>query len=226
VRGFTQAVLEDYAPCLDDVAVDYLERVVRATQRMDQLVNDLLMLARLTGAELRVEPVDLSRMASAIASELQRNHAGRAVDFRIAPAVEATGDARLLRIAMENLLQNAWKFTGRSDRPCIEFGTENVAGVRTFFVRDNGAGFDMRHADKLFAVFQRLHSASDFPGTGIGLATVHRIVRRHHGRIWADAAVNRGATFYFTLGASQAAARPAKAASTGSLHRAGASDGP
>jgi len=148
---------------------------------------------------MRTEAVDLSVMARDIAAELQRTTPERQVEFAIAQGLEARGDARLLRVALENLLGNSWKYTAKQPKPKIEFGSIEENGGRAFLVRDNGAGFDMQYADKLFGVFQRLHSVSEFEGTGVGLATVRRIIVRHGGRIWAEGAVDQGATFYFTL---------------------------
>src|SRR2546427_257563 len=167
--------------------------------RIESQDDDLLKLARVTRAEMRTEVVDLSGMARDIVAELQRATPERHVEFAIAPGLQARGDPRLLRVALDNLLRNGWKYTAKQPRPQIEFASTNVNGERAFVVRDNGAGFDMKYADKLFGVFQRLHSAAEFEGTGVGLATVRRIITRHGGRIWAEGAVDRGATFYFTL---------------------------
>jgi len=190
IDGFSHVLLEDYAAQLDQAGRDSLQRVRAASQRMATLIDDLLKLARVTRAEMRTEVVDLSGMARDIVAELQRATPER---------LEARGDPRLLRVALDNLLRNGWKYTAKQPRPQIEFASTNVNGERAFVVRDNGAGFDMKYADKLFGVFQRLHSAAEFEGTGVGLATVRRIITRHGGRIWAEGAVDRGATFYFTL---------------------------
>jgi len=199
IDGFSHVLLEDYAAQLDQAGRDSLQRVRAASQRMATLIDDLLKLARVTRAEMRTEVVDLSGMARDIVAELQRATPERHVEFAIAPGLEARGDPRLLRVALDNLLRNGWKYTAKQPRPQIEFASTNVNGERAFVVRDNGAGFDMKYADKLFGVFQRLHSAAEFEGTGVGLATVRRIITRHGGRIWAEGAVDRGATFYFTL---------------------------
>ncbi|HEU5260215.1 MAG TPA: ATP-binding protein [Gemmatimonadales bacterium] len=199
IDGFSQVLLEDSAAQLDDGGRAALHRVRAATQRMGTLIDDLLKLARVTRAEMRTEVVDLSGMARDIADELQRTTSTRQVEFAIAPGLKARGDPRLLRVALENLLRNGWKYTAKQPRPRVEFGSIDVNGERPFMVRDNGAGFDMKYADKLFGVFQRLHSAAEFEGTGVGLATVRRIITRHGGRIWAEGAVDQGATFYFTL---------------------------
>src|SRR5204862_310837 len=170
-----------------------------ASQRMGTLIDDLLKLARVTRAEIRTEDVDLSGMARDIVADLQRSTPERQVEFEIAPGLKARGDTRLLRVALDNLLRNSWKYTAKQPQPRVQFASVEANGGRAFMVRDNGAGFDMKYADKLFGVFQRLHSAADFEGTGIGLATVRRIITRHGGRIWAEGAVDQGATFYFTL---------------------------
>jgi signal transduction histidine kinase len=199
IDGFSQVLLEDYGGQLDEAGRDSLQRVRAASQRMATLIDDLLKLARVTRSEMRTEVVDLSRIAQDIATELHRSTPEREVEFAIAQGLEARGDPRLLRVALENLLRNSWKYTAKQPRPRVEFGSADGNGERVFMVRDNGAGFDMQYADKLFGVFQRLHSAAEFEGTGVGLATVRRIITRHGGRIWAESAVDRGATFYFTL---------------------------
>jgi signal transduction histidine kinase len=199
IDGFSQILLEDYAGKLDEAGCESLQRVRAASQRMGTLIDDLLKLARVTRAEIRTEVVDLSGMARDIAADLQRATPERQVEFAIAPGLTARGDARLLRVALDNLLRNSWKYTAKQPAPRVEFRSADANGGQAFMVRDNGAGFDMKYADKLFGVFQRLHSAADFEGTGIGLATVRRIINRHGGRIWAEGAVDQGATFYFTL---------------------------
>ncbi len=199
IDGFSQILLEDYSEKLDEAGRESLQRVRAASQRMGTLIDDLLKLARVTRAEIRTEDVDLSGMAREIVADLQRTTPERQVEFEIAPGLKARGDTRLLRVALDNLLRNSWKYTAKQPAPRVEFRSADANGGRTFMVRDNGAGFDMKYADKLFGVFQRLHSAADFEGTGIGLATVRRIINRHGGRIWAEGAVDQGATFYFTL---------------------------
>ncbi len=199
IDGFSQVVLEDYAPQLGDAGRDALQRVRAASQRMATLIDDLLKLARVTRAEMRTERVDLSGIAQEIVLDIQRATPDREVEFAIAPGLEAQGDSRLLRVVLDNLLRNGWKYSARRPKPRVEFTAVDQNGDRVFVIRDNGAGFDMRYADKLFGVFQRLHSASEFEGTGVGLATVRRIVNRHGGRIWAEGVVDEGATFYFTL---------------------------
>jgi signal transduction histidine kinase len=199
IDGFSQVLLEDYATQLGDAGRDSLQRVRAASQRMATLIDDLLKLARVTRAEMRTEQVDLSGMAREVVAEIQRTAADHQVEFVIAPGLEAKGDARLLRVVLDNLLRNGWKYTGKRPQPRVEFTTVNENGGRVFLIKDNGAGFDMQYADKLFGVFQRLHSAAEFEGTGVGLATVRRIINRHGGRIWAEGAVDQGASFYFTL---------------------------
>ncbi|NNN06533.1 MAG: PAS domain-containing protein [Elusimicrobia bacterium] len=184
---------------LDEEVKAYLQRSISASRRMAALIDDLLELARLTRKEMGREPIDLSTDARAIADELKSEQPARRVEFKIADDLRAKGDAALVRIALRNLLDNAWKFTGQTAQAIIELGRILKDGKNIFFVRDNGAGFDMAYANKLFGVFQRLHDEKDFPGTGVGLVTVQQIVQRHGGKIWAEAEVNRGATFYFTL---------------------------
>ncbi len=195
--GFSQAVLEDYGDKLDAAGKDYLDRIRAASQRMGELIDALLQLSRVSRADLEMQPVDISAIAREVAAELQLGKNGRTIHFSIADDIRAWGDARLLRVVLENLMGNAWKFTSANADAAIEVGRQDGA---TFFVRDNGAGFDMQYAHKLFGAFQRLHGDSQFKGSGIGLATVQRIVRRHGGRIWAEGAVNGGATFYVRLG--------------------------
>jgi len=199
IDGFSQALLEDYADQMDDQGRSDLQRVRAATQRMAQLIDDLLNLSRITRSEMRRQTVDLSALARSTAAQLQGAQPERQVEFHIADGVVAHGDERLLQIVLENLLGNAWKFTGKQPHATIEFNVMTHDGKPAYFVRDDGAGFDMAYAGKLFGAFQRLHGATEFEGTGIGLATVQRIVRRHGGRIWAESQVGRGATFYFTL---------------------------
>ncbi len=199
IDGWSQALLEDYANILDGQAKTYLDRVRSETRRMSQLIDDLLQLSRLTSTEMVLEKVSLSDMAGKIAAQLQEEQPGRLVKFVIQPEINANGDTRLLEIALSNLLGNAFKFTGKTPQAHIEFGQAEIEGQKAFFVRDNGVGFDMALAKNLFGAFQRMHRVSEFPGTGIGLSTVQRIVHRHGGRIWADSAINQGATFYFTI---------------------------
>ena len=199
IDGFSQALLEDYAATLDQQGREFLQRIRVNSQRMAQLIDDLLNLSRMTRCDIQRGPVDMSAIAFAIASELQRTSPDRQAEWFIAPSVIANGDARLLRVVLENLLGNAWKFTSKQERAAIEVGVMPHERTTAFYVRDNGAGFDMAYAGKLFGAFQRVHEATEFEGTGIGLATVQRIIHRHGGRVWAESAVDRGATFYFTL---------------------------
>jgi signal transduction histidine kinase len=201
IDGFSRALLEEYpGKLLDEQGSHFLNRVRVNTQRMSELIDDLLNLSRINRAELVKRKVDVSAIAQKVAGDLRSRDESRHVDLRIGPGLEADADAHLLRIVFENLLGNAWKFTARTQEPWIEVGRLLNGADAPFFVRDNGAGFDMQYAGKLFGVFQRLHSDKEFEGTGVGLATVQRIVARHGGRIWAEGAVGRGAVFYFTLG--------------------------
>jgi signal transduction histidine kinase len=199
IDGFSQAVLEDNAEKLDEQSIADLQRVRAGAKRMGALIDDLLNLSRTARQEMSREKVDLSRMAEDIAAQLTLSAPERKIEFNISPGLVIVGDRGLMHVALENLLSNAWKFTSKSERATIELGAEQKNGRRTFYVRDNGAGFDMKYATKLFGAFQRMHDNAAFPGTGIGLATVQRIIRRHGGRIWAEAAVDQGATFYFEL---------------------------
>lgn len=201
IDGFSQALLESScSEQLDEKGKHYLHRVRAATQRMAQLIDDLLNLSRVTRTQMQCQSVDLTALVQAIATELQQTQPKRQVEMILATELVVQGDARLLRVMLENLLNNAWKFTLNQVYPRIEFGTTSHHDSEVaYFVRDNGAGFDMAYADKLFGAFQRLHTTDEFPGTGVGLATVQRIIHRHGGRVWAEAAVNQGATFYFTL---------------------------
>ncbi|TAK09282.1 MAG: PAS domain S-box protein, partial [Candidatus Manganitrophaceae bacterium] len=200
ISGFSRVLLLRYADRLDPEGKDFLQRVDAASRRMGELIEDLLNLSRITRSEMHQKPVDLSSLAKTIAEELQHSEPERKVTFLIQDDLKASADPRLLRIALENLLGNAWKFTLNRPSAMIEFGRIEQEGKQVYFVRDNGAGFDMAYADKLFTPFQRLHSLSEFPGTGIGLATVQRIIHRHGGKVWAEGEVEKGAAFYFTLG--------------------------
>jgi PAS domain S-box-containing protein len=203
IDGFSRALLEDYSACLDEPGKDYLLRVRAATLRMGQLIEDMLKLSRTMRHEMIRQPVDLSALAHSVIEELREQEPQRSVATVIAPEVQVAGDPHLLRVALTNLFGNAWKFTAKQPDARIEFG--RVAGQVPIvcFVRDNGAGFDMAYADKLFKAFQRLHTSSEFKGSGIGLATVKRIVERHGGRVWAEGQVGKGAVFYFTLEAKE-----------------------
>ncbi|MEW9897773.1 ATP-binding protein [Chitinivorax sp. PXF-14] len=199
VDGFGQALLEDFGEKLDEQGRDYIQRMRRATQRMGELIDTLLNLARLARSEMHLEMLSLSLLAQSVVEELQANEPERKVEVVIAPEVYVHADGKLLRSALYNLLSNAWKFTGKSEQPRIEFGCVNNASRRVYFVRDNGVGFDMALAGKLFGAFQRLHTVQEFEGIGVGLATAQRIIHRHRGEIWAEAEPGKGATFYFTL---------------------------
>ncbi len=199
IKGFSKALLEDYAAKLDEQGKDYLERVCANTLRMEQLIEDLLKLSQVSRHNLERASVDLSALAQSITANLQQRQPGRVATFVIADGLQASGDPHLLRDLLENLLGNAWKYTSKHAAARIELGVTVQEGERVYFVRDDGAGFDMTYADKLFVPFQRLHGPAEFEGTGIGLATVYRIVRRHGGRVWAEGAPEQGATFYFTL---------------------------
>jgi len=199
IDGFSQALEEDYARMLDANARNYLARIRAGTHRMGMLIDDLLNLARVTRAEMHRETIDLTKMASDIARDLQSAEPNRDITLKIAEGLTAHGDHRLVRVALQNLLGNAWKFTAKRADASIEFSTLGSNGNRAYFVRDNGAGFDQAYATRLFGAFQRLHSMEEFPGTGIGLATVQRIIHRHGGKVWAEGSVNQGATVYFTL---------------------------
>jgi signal transduction histidine kinase len=199
IDGFSQALLEDCKEQLDDTAKSYLHRVREAAQHMGRLIDDMLKLSRVTRSKFNCEPVNLSNMIEAVSDRLQSNGAHRTVDMIIEKEVFVNGDPDLILIAIENLMENAWKFTAGKAQPRVEFGTMVTEGATACFIRDNGAGFDMAYVDKLFSAFERLHSSSEFAGTGIGLATVQRIVNRHGGRVWAEAEVEKGATFFFIL---------------------------
>jgi light-regulated signal transduction histidine kinase (bacteriophytochrome) len=203
IDGFSLALLEDFSDKLNDEGRDYIARVRSGVQRMGTLIDALLQLSRVTRSELQADAADLSQLATLVFHELEASDRGRSVTFEAEPHVLVHGDPRLLRIALENLIGNAWKFTSKTEHARIEFGTRpatgDEAGDTVYFIRDNGAGFDMNYVDRLFTAFQRLHGDRDFKGSGIGLATVSRIIRRHHGMIGATGEPGRGATFYFTL---------------------------
>ncbi|ACH40143.1 sensor histidine kinase [Citrifermentans bemidjiense Bem] len=199
ICGFTRALQEQYAGRLDLEGMDYLERIFKSSQHMNDLIEALLQLSQLSYLNLKREVVDLSELVSETANDLKQSAPDRKADFIIQPRIRTFGDANLLEIAIKNLLRNAWKFTQMREVACIEFGAREVAADKTCFVKDNGIGFDMANADKMFHAFQRLHPSSEFPGNGIGLTTVQRIINRHGGRIWAEGEVDKGAIFYFTL---------------------------
>jgi light-regulated signal transduction histidine kinase (bacteriophytochrome) len=203
INGFSQAIIEDEAGQLSEDGQRSFQRIVAAAHNMGELIDGLLALSRVARAEIRRETVNMSALAESVTAELRRTQPDRQVTVEIAPGLVAQGDARLLRVVLANLLGNAWKFTSRKTSPRIEFGVVSPPeGAPVYFVGDDGAGFDQAYAGKLFGAFQRMHAASDYEGTGIGLATVQRIIQRHGGRVWAEGVVNAGAKFYFTLGAS------------------------
>jgi PAS domain S-box-containing protein len=199
IDGFSQALLEDYGDQIPDEGRNYLDRVRAAAQRMALLIDDLLALSRVTRTPVARKPVDLSILAERILAELRLEQPDRIVSLSVTPNLVVNGDENLLQIALHNLLANAWKFTSKRQSARIEFGMQEGDDGRVYYVRDNGSGFDMNYVDKLFGAFQRLHSTDDFPGTGIGLATVQRILHKHGGKVWAVGEVDQGATFYFVL---------------------------
>ncbi len=197
ILGFSEVLLERYTANLDPHGQEFLRRACESSQQMDRLIDSLLKLSRLGRAELQKQKIDLSRLARTITEDLSQSEPQRHVTTIVAPGLEVFADERLLRAVLENLLRNAWKFTATRSEPIVELGFDPSKSA--YFVRDNGVGFDMAYAGKLFGVFQRLHSATEFPGTGVGLATVQRIINRHGGKVWAEAALGQGATFYFSL---------------------------
>ncbi len=199
IDGYSRLLLDDFNAVLDDQGRVYLDNVRRATSQMGRLIDDLLKLSRVTRLEMHYELFDLTGKANELLAELRRQEPDRDVQVTIQPDMVAFGDASLLRLAIENLISNAWKFTSKNPRARIEVGEIKQDRQPVFFVRDNGVGFNMKYSHKLFVAFQRLHNAEDFEGTGVGLATVQKIINRHSGRIWAEAAVDQGATFFFTL---------------------------
>jgi signal transduction histidine kinase len=209
IDGFSLALQEDFSDNLNDTGRDYIARVRAGVQRMGTLIDALLQLSRVTRSEVQTDTVDLSQLATLVFNELAASDPARNVEFIAQPGVSAQGDPRLLRIALENLIGNAWKFTSKVPQPRIEFGSRASDGGTVYFIKDNGAGFDMQYVDRLFTAFQRLHGDRDFKGSGIGLATVSRILRRHHGSIRAESAPGVGATFSFTLASASAPVAPA-----------------
>jgi light-regulated signal transduction histidine kinase (bacteriophytochrome) len=203
IDGFSRVLMEDYAASLDAEGYDYLDRVRKAVQRMGHLIDDLLQLARVSRAEMHPASVDLTQLAPEIVAELRETAPTRKVEVSIAPGLSARGDPRLLQVVLANLIGNAWKYTGKTDNPRIELGAVRQNGEIVYYVRDNGVGFDVKYAGKLFGAFQRMHSEREFPGTGVGLATVARIIHRHGGRVWAESEPGKGATFFFTVARSK-----------------------
>lgn len=200
IDGFRRILVEDHAECLCGEAQRHLSRIGECAERMGALIDDLLRLARVARAEMHPREVDISAMARAIAGDLRRSHPERQVEWRVGEGIKAHGDANLLHIALANLLDNAWKYTRQREEAHIEVDAFARGGETVYYVRDDGAGFDPVHAEKLFQAFQRLHAAEDFEGSGVGLAIVERILARHGGRVWAEAEPESGATFYFTVG--------------------------
>ena len=202
IDGFSQLLLEDYGDKLDNNGKDYLSRVRKAAQHMAQLIDDILLLSRVSRYKLSISEINLSTMAMESITTLQELQPAREADVKIEPNITAKGDQRLLKIVLDNLLGNAWKYTGKCDKAIIEFGQRKENNKTVYYVKDNGVGFEMQYAEKMFGPFQRLHTLDEFPGTGIGLATVKRIIQHHNGEIWAEGKLGEGATFYFTLGSS------------------------
>lgn len=199
ICNFTRALQEQYGGRLDLEGMDYLERIFKSSQHMNGLIDALLQLSQLSYLNLKREVVDLSEIVAETANELKQSMPERRAEFAIQPRIRTFGDASLLEIAIKNLLRNAWKFTRMRESTRIEFGARDLAAGKACFVRDNGVGFDMTNAEKMFHAFQRLHNSTEYPGNGIGLTTVQRIITRHGGRVWAEGEVDKGATFYFTL---------------------------
>jgi light-regulated signal transduction histidine kinase (bacteriophytochrome) len=200
IVGYSQILLEEFGDAITGQGRHYLERMRTVGLHMGRMIDALLALSRLNRIELQRRPVNLSLMATQLLQDMRDAEPGRKVEVSIAPGLEARADSELAKLVLDNLLRNAWKFTSRQNSvACIEFGATTQDGEQVFYVRDNGAGFDMRYANKLFSAFERLHRPDEFGGTGVGLTIVHRIVRRHGGRVWAEAEEGKGATFYFTL---------------------------
>jgi light-regulated signal transduction histidine kinase (bacteriophytochrome) len=199
MSGFSQILQESAPPGLDDKSRHYLQRIHDASLRMSGLIEDLLNLSRIGRSELKARPISLSQIATEAAAAVRERHPTHEVQLEIAPGMEVSADPRLLRIALENLISNAWKYTARNSPAHVSIGVQAGESGPVYFVRDNGVGFDMKYVDKLFVPFQRLHPETEFPGNGIGLVTVQRIIARHGGRIWAEAKPDEGAAFYFTL---------------------------
>lgn len=199
IDGFSELVLRKYSECVDDTGQDYLQRIRNATQRMGQLIDDMLQLSRMTRVEMHPESLDLTAIAHEVKSELEKGDSGRDVEWQLAEGMRAEGDPGLIRLVLDNLLGNAWKYSSKVEQPRIVFERCEIEEGLCFVVRDNGAGFDMAYADKLFGTFQRLHGSDEFEGNGVGLSTVQRIIHRHGGRVWAEGELGNGASFYFSL---------------------------
>jgi light-regulated signal transduction histidine kinase (bacteriophytochrome) len=203
IDGFSQLLLKKYSGQLDDSGNNYLQRIRNASERMGHLIDDLLQLSKVSASKIETKPVDLSRLVHSILMELQETDRDRETELKIEDDVFIDADPRLFRIVLENLISNAWKFTCKKDNTIIHFGAKEQNGEQVVFIKDNGAGFNIKYAHKLFGAFQRLHSVTEFEGTGIGLATVLRIMNLHGGRIWADSNLGEGATFYFSVPSPQ-----------------------
>lgn len=199
ISGFSNALLEDHSAQLDPQGKDYLQRITNSSRQMGELIDDLLKLSRVSQHEINHEPVELSALVNICLKELQAREPDRQVETVITPGLVAEADTALMRIALENLLNNAWKFSAGEELSRIEFGNTTQEGNEVYFIRDNGVGFGMKHAEKIFTAFQRLHDAQKYPGTGIGLSIVSRIIKRHGGEIWVKGEAGKGACFYFTL---------------------------
>jgi light-regulated signal transduction histidine kinase (bacteriophytochrome) len=212
IHGFADIAKDECLAGNSAQAVERLDRVIKAADRMNLLIDAFISMARISRAELRIEKINLSRIAEEVLGFLRSANPARKVEAVIAPGLECHGDERLLRIALENLIGNAWKFTARKESARIEVGATQQDGAQVFFVRDNGAGFDRSLAHKLFRAFERLHHTSQFEGLGVGLSTVHRVIEKHAGRIWAEGEEGQGATFYFTVPEQPQTASSAKAA--------------
>jgi signal transduction histidine kinase len=199
IRGLSDILMEDYSDKFNEDAKDLLKKITASTEKMSALINDILSLAKISRETMNCREIDLCPIAESVVNELRLAEPQRNIEIIIAAALSVFADAQLMRIALSNLIGNAWKYTGKNPSARIEIGAMTTENEHIFFVRDNGTGFPMSHAHKLFQPFQRLHSASQFPGTGIGLATVYKIILRHGGRIWAESEIDKGSTFYFTL---------------------------
>jgi light-regulated signal transduction histidine kinase (bacteriophytochrome) len=200
IIGFATILEEDYAKMLDDDGRAIIKTILQNGDKMSMLIDDILKLSKVSKADLQIEEVDLSSLAESVFSDLRKVEPQRQVTTRVQPGCKGRGDKRLLNVVLTNLIGNSWKYTTKTDNPCIEFGCERQNGETVYFVRDNGSGFDMAHVNKLFLPFSRLHAEKDYPGTGVGLATVARIINRHNGKVHAKGEIGKGATFYFTLG--------------------------
>lgn len=200
IISFCKILSEDYNAVLDETGRDHIERISNVANKMLNIIEDLLSLSRINRQEMRIEEIDISQIARSILTDLASTHPERSVSWEVQDGLMITADKGLIEIALSNILRNSWKYTGKTNTPEIRVGSVAKADQTVFYVRDNGAGFDMQHADKLFTAFQRLHPGNEFSGTGIGLAIVERIINRHHGKIWAESQVGKGATFYFAFG--------------------------